>query len=750
MVYTMLATQSLLSLTKNPLTSPRYSLLLTIGITISSLSYPIISKAEEANDSIELDTLQVEGKTLTDATEGTGSYKASRSTTALKLPLSQKEIPQSVTIITQQQIQDQNLTTLGKVLEQTPGINKTQYGVPGACTTCNDFIARGFTIRNYQLDGINISTPMSGGISEADTAAYDRIEIVKGATGLLSGAGYPSATINLVRKKPTSEPLLKLTSSVGSWSTIRNELDVSSALNQAGTIKARSVITQEKGNSWMDRVHTHRTSFYGIVDFSLTPSTTVDLGINYSTLKTNNGGVHAFRKYDTKTGDKTHFSRSANASANWAYSLMERTTLFADLKHYFQNDWQFTLAVNNNYLNADRVYGVLGHREISLVNGNGMLTYGRDQNTPTDYGLDTSLSGPFYLFNRKHELILGSNAYHSKRNDRVFSGSSLRNINIIGWQGNYPKPPINYSGIRNKEREQQVGYYLATRLKPTDKLSIILGGRVSDWRKSTENTNSKYSANNYSRSETGVVTPYVGTVYDLTTNWSVYASYTSIFNPQNAQTVSGSYIDPEEGKAYEAGIKGSFFDDKLTTSFAVFKTKMDNLAVLDSGNLTPSGESAYRKEDGTKTKGYEFEIAGELLTNWQIMGGYTHSITKDKEGKRIKTDSNPADQIKLFTSYRLPNQLNKLTIGGGVIWQSRIFDKSLSPRDPQDIRKKKIKNAQQNDYSILSLMARYDFTDKLSLALNANNLLDKKYTVNTTNYTYGEPRNLTATLSWQY
>ena len=132
------------------------------------------------------------------------------------------------------------------------------------------------------------------------------------------------------------------------------------------------------------------------------------------------------------------------------------------------------------------------------------------------------------------------------------------------------------------------------------------------------------------------------------------------------------------------------------------------------------------------------------------MAGYTHSITKDKEGKRIKTDSNPADQIKLFTSYRLPNQLNKLTIGGGVIWQSRIFDKSLSPRDPQDIRKKKIKNAQQNDYSILSLMARYDFTDKLSLALNANNLLDKKYTVNTTNYTYGEPRNLTATLSWQY
>lgn len=735
--------------TKNLCSTSSHSLLLTLSITLSSLIYSTEGVTKEASGAIELDTLQIIEKPLTDTTEGSRSYKASRSTTALKLPLSQKEIPQSVTIITQQQIQDQNLTTVGKVLDQTPGINRVQYGVPGACTTCNDFIARGFVIRNYQLNGINISTPMAGGISEGDTSAYDRIEIVKGATGLLSGAGYPSATINLVRKKPTEDPLLKVSTSIGSWSTIRNELDISNALNQAGTIKARSVITQEKGNSWMDRVHNHRTSFYGIVDFSLTPNTTVDVGINYSSLKTNNGGVHAFRKYDTKTGEKTHFSRSANASANWAYSLMERTILFADLKHSFQNDWQLTLAVNNSYLNADRVYGVLGHREI--IKDKGMLTYGRDQTTPTDYGLDAYLTGPFYLFNRKHELILGSNAYHSKRNDRLFDGNkSIKNVEIIGWQGNYPRPPLNYGGGRNKETEQQLGYYLATRLKPTDELSVILGGRVSNWRKKTENSTNNLSASNYKRNETGVVTPYVGTVYDLTTHWSVYASYTSIFNPQNAQTSSGSYIDPEEGKAYETGIKGSFWDDKLTTSFAVFKTKMDNLAVLDNGNLTPRGETAYRKEDGTKTKGYEFEVAGELLTNWQVMAGYTHSITKNKNGQRIKTDSNPADQIKLFTSYRLPNQLNKLTLGGGMTWQSRIFDKSLSPKDAPAIRKKKIKNGQQSDYSLLSVMARYDFTDKVNVSLNANNLLNKKYTLNVTNYTYGEPRSLTATLNWQY
>lgn len=703
-----------------------------LGLAITSITY---LSSSYANTELELDASVIKGQQ-----DSSLEYQAKKSESSLKMPLTLRQTPQTINIITSTQIEDQQLTTVGKVLDQTPGMNRIEYGVSGACVTCSDFLVRGFKVQSYQLDGVNLSPALAGAMMEQNSAGYERVEVIKGATGLLSGAGYPNATVNLVRKRPTIEPSVNLSSSVGSWDTYRGQADIAGALNDEGNIRGRIVVNYQDNGSWLDRVKQHRTAAYGILEFDLSDATLLDVGFSYSKIKTNNGGVHSFRKLDSKTSEKTYYSRSDNASVDWAYSDIAITTYFADIKHDFNEDWQLNASIINAYLETDRIYGVLGTRK--LIDGKGSITYGRQAETPQQIAIDLSLTGTYRAFEREHQVVFGTNALRSTSNDREYSGGSIENVPTAGWNGQIAKPDMAYKGIRNKETLRQHGFYAATRFKTTDHLALILGARVSDWHKKAEVNSSLSPLNNYSRKETGVVTPYAGVVYDVTENWATYASYTNIFNPQNYQTESGSYLDPEEGHTYEIGVKGSLLNDQLTLNVAFFQSDLDNLAVKDGDKETPAGYSAYKAVNGTRSKGYEISLAGEILPDWHINAGYSHSITKDKDGHRIKADMTPMDQVKLFTRYRLPNQFNKLTVGMGFTWQSNIH--LMSSNKLQE------RNGRQDSYSLVSAMARYDISSNLNLSVNANNIFDKRYTLNASNHTYGEPRNLTATLNWTY
>ncbi|MDR1934709.1 MAG: TonB-dependent receptor plug domain-containing protein, partial [Candidatus Accumulibacter sp.] len=145
--------------------------------------------------------------------EGSHSYTTPVMNTATKLPLSIRETPQSVTVITRQRVEDQNLVTINDVMQNTPGIAITASGPQR-----DRFNARGFSIDNITFDGLPISLGQYGGDALlADMAIYDRIEIVRGAAGLTQGAGNPSAAINLVRKRPTRDPYLSVDGYAGNW-----------------------------------------------------------------------------------------------------------------------------------------------------------------------------------------------------------------------------------------------------------------------------------------------------------------------------------------------------------------------------------------------------------------------------------------------------------------------------------------------------------------------------------------------------
>ncbi|MFF7065986.1 TonB-dependent siderophore receptor [Pseudomonas sp. NPDC008258] len=696
-----------------------------------------LQQAAPVSGALDLSAITISGKAPGSITEGTGSYTTQSSSSSTRLNIPIKETPQSISVITQQRMQDQRLTNLTDALEATSGITVIREGL-GADT--DSYYSRGFAINNYEIDGVPTSSRLDN--YTQNTAMYDRIEVVRGATGLISGMGEPSATINLIRKRPTYDPQFSILGDAGSWDRYGTTIDVSGPLTKTGNVRGRLVLDYNNERAWIDRFKQDSNLVYGITEFDLTENTLLTAGFSYLTVHTNQPPRSGF-PLKFSDGSSTDLKRAFNTAADWNYYDHEQTTFFTSLEHTFDNGWsgKVEYSHNENKYDSEIVY-LAG--DIDRTTGLGAYVMpNKFKGHPKQDAVDAYFTGPFQLLGREHELITGVTLSQIHNVNAPDYGGWIRPGgdydgtigSIYEWNGKVAKPNFTQYGEQDF-KENQYAAYLTSRFHVTDDLTMILGGRVIDWKQSDETSyfdGSYY--NKVSRKESGVFIPYGGVVYDINDIWAVYASYTKIFNPQSVQTVTGSYLEPLEGTGYEAGVKAAFNDGKLNASLALFKLEQDNLAVADGSNLTPAGWQAYVGEEGTTTKGVELEVNGELAENWQVAGGYTYSVSTDSDNERIATQI-PRNSFKVFTSYRLSGPLDKLTIGGGVNWQSKTgFDLSYY---------------EQPSYAVTNLMARYDINKNLSAALNLNNVFDKEYYSTTSAGVYGAPRNLTATLKYTY
>lgn len=554
----------------------------------------------------------------------------------------------------------------------------------------------------------------------------------------MSGTGDPGATVNLIRKKPTYETQRSLTLKAGSWDNYRTELDVSGSLSESGHVRGRFVASNTDSKSHIDRQALEKQVAYGVLEWDISDATMLTVGAEYQDMDNDGAGNHGFPMYNA---NGSHFkpSRSFNSAADWSYHKRETKTLFTTLEHALGNGWQVKFNAEHNRRSYDDAFATAAGGSVN-PDGSGISTWtGRWEGEPRQTSFDLSVSGPFERFAREHELHLGASHYKAYyRND----GHPLWTIqtidNIHTWDGSLPVPgAIHAKSSVDALDETQLGLVAAVRWSLSDDLSLITGARVIDWQR--DQSSYDLSAGNVTRTrekENGIVTPYLGLVYDLNDNWSAYASYTTIFKPQNLQDVNGTYLEPEEGENYELGIKSEFWDKRLTTAFSVFEVRQDNLAVADGSNLAPDGNQAYRAESGTKTRGFEMELAGEILPQWQVSASYTYAEIKDSDDQRMLAEV-PRDTLKLFTSYHLPF-MQQLKVGGGVRWQGAEHYKGAGPNG---------ETFDQGAYSVVDLMAHYAFTPETSVLLNLNNALDEHYyTAIGSRGWYGNPRNVTATL----
>lgn len=724
--------------------APRTFRLTRLALLIAA-TLPLAAHADEENsaDGTSIQRVEVNARKVGEAG---ASYTAGSARSATPLDLSLRETPQSVSVVTLQRIEDQQLQSVTDVVNNVTGVSVNQYETNRA-----GFTARGFDIDNLQIDGVPTTWDQawSAGEVAGSLALFERVEVVRGATGLMTGAGNPSAAINLVRKHATSRALTgSVEAGIGRWKERRVMGDVSTPLNAAGTVRARVVGEYTKSDSWVDLLKNESKTIYGVIDADLGPRTQLAAGFSRQDLDPR-AGMWGGLPFWYADGSKTNWDRSRTTAADWVSWASRYDNGFASIEHGFDNGWKLRASVSHSKRIGDSYLLYLSGIP-DRVTGQGMSDFAGSYLTTTkqdDIGLQAS--GPFELFGRRHEASFGymrmKQEFNSDNRAADFGSADHSVGDFNNWNGAaYPRPSWGAPTWYESAETKQTGLYGVARFTLSDPLKLIVGARVTDYEKSGRGL---WTAA-YAIKHENEVTPYAGLVYDLGQNWSAYASYTDIFQPQNRKDLAGNILEPIVGKNYELGVKGEFFGGRLNGSFAVFRIEQDKLA-QEAGRIDRDGdgplleESHYRAADGAKSEGFEFELSGELAQGWNATAGYSQFRAKDASGADVNSIY-PRRLLRVFTTYKA---FDALTVGGGVNWEGRTY--TIDPAAPTG----STGLIEQKSFALVNLMARYEFTPNLSAQLNVDNLFDKQHFGMFAAYgalTYAAPRSASLSLKYRF
>ncbi len=682
-------------------------------------------------------------------TLGNVTVSGARESSSTRLPLTAKETPQSVSTVEREQIEQQSLTSIDTVLRATTGIHVSFYDTQRPL-----YYARGFQITDFQVDGL--PTYSNSTNQEYDTSLYERVDIVRGANGILTGVGTPSATINLIRKRPTRTFGGSVTLTAGSWNYYRSEIDMNVPLNADGSVRSRFVVAPQKRESFRDRYKEDKYALMGVVEADLGSSTVASVGYQ----RQNNepiAGIWGTIPFFTTTGARANLPISTNFSPSWTRWSRESGTLFATLDHQLNDNWALKASYNHTEGNTFslRTYGygttVNNAPFVNPVTGSGVRLYaGVGSSTEKQDTIDAYLSGKFNLFGRQHDLTLGVNTLRTTTKTDAYTsvaGYSYTIPNVYTWDGTAPVPVYNRTGAFTQQITRQDSFYGSARWRLSEALSLLTGARVTNWRRHTDNynTNGAYTTTTARQQFNSQVSPLVGVVYDINKQLSAYASYTGIFNPQNYKDKSNAPLDPVKGISREIGLKGEWPDRGMSGSFAVFEVRQDNYGIRDSsqpaGSL-PDGSSAYVGVNGTRSTGWEADVVKALAPGWQATAGIT----------RVRTTRNAADltyanlpewQAKIGTQYRFQGSLAPLELGAQLLWQGRMDAINVpSPSGPTTVT--------QSPFGLLNLNASWRFSPATSLNVAVFNALDKRYLATLDYANYGDPRFLSVTLRHKF
>lgn len=661
--------------------------------------------------------------------------------TATGLGLTIVETPQSVSVMTFERILDQNLRSLSEVVSNAPGISAKDLD-----SSRHSFSARGFPIDNYQIDGVPMewNSGNDAGETESDTALYERIEIVRGATGLLTGVGNPSASINLVRKHADSKELTGFgTLGFGRWNQRNAMVDVSSPLALEGRVRGRAVLNYEENDSFTRLLGNQKSVGYAVIDADVTDRTLIRAGFSYQDndpTASTWGGLTPW--YDD--GSRTDFPRSKSVGARWTSWASTNRNYFVTARQQLNDRWDVRVDYNNAR-NAAELHLLYISGTPNRETGLGLDPFVfRSDTSREQYSIGVRLSGNFDLFGRTHELIAGYSYIDQSyfADNRAPVGTPVPVGNFNEWDGSYPEPSYGSISTDVDQDTRQSGYYVATRLSITDPLKVVAGGRLATWKQ----TGLAYGAPaDYGDSD--VFIPYIGALYDVTAAHRLYASYTEIFKPQDVRDRNGRQLDPLVGRAYEAGLKSAFFSGALHTTLTIFRIDEDNVAQLDPDGFLPGTQlPASLAVDGARSEGFEIEVVGQPLPGWEASFSYTNFTAKDAQNVDFNTDQ-PRELLKLFTTYELLDTVPGLTIGGGVYWEGGNYMPATNPitNAPERLT--------QGAYALVNLMARYAFNDNFSAQLNVDNVLDEEYYGQIgffNQLSFGEPRNYNVGVTYRF
>lgn len=686
------------------------------------------------------------------ATENTGAYASG--TVSLAKGQDVREIPQSVSVVTRQQMDDQNMVTLDQVMAYMPGITTGGLGLGGRG---NAYYTRGLSANNVQLDGVADSGLVPGGLNLegsniAAMAMYDHVEVLRGADGLYGGLGDSSGTINMVRKRPLRDAQAKFNATAGSWDTYQTEADLTGPLALDGKLRGRIVLARKDARYFTDHARSRNDLVYAIGELDLGERTTATVGGHYSHERGTPQGGELSRNSD---GSDPGLSRSTSLVAPWSTFTKENTAAFAELRHDFNTAWQAHASVNYARTRNSRYYAVIGQ---ATDNANIRLRGGGYPGE--DWSWDLNLKGQGELFGHAYDVLLGTDGrshemdydfrWHFTYAGDAYNRAPIADPRHVDWSL-YPRPLAFARDGLGHLSEAQRGAYGRLKLALTDDLHLVFGGRYA--RYEYRYTNTGYDAGGQQTSysdmrydEGGIFTPYAGLIYDLDPDWTAYGSVAKIFRSQAGYLTGPApgtgLLDPLEGRNYEIGVKGDL-GGRFTTAVALYRLERTGQAVFDSRFDYASGDQGwccYINKGEVVSQGIDAEIQGELLPRLQVSASYVYNSIHDKTDGEVayNTTVAPKHLLKLWSRYQLPGEWSPLSLGGGVTAQSRTYAEGSGFY------------YQQGGYALLNLFAQYQLDRHWQLGLNLNNVFNRKYYAAITDPTYGnyygEPFNWTLSL----
>ena len=689
----------------------------------------VLSSSAFAAQTEGLETVHIKGQRSYNAiaTEKNGDYSSFAATVGTKIPASLREIPQSVSIITNQQVKDRNVDTFDQLARKTPGLR-----VLSNDDGRSSVYARGYEYSEYNIDSLPAQMQSING-TLPNLFAFDRVEVMRGPSGLFDSSGEMGGIVNLVRKRPTKTFQGHVAAGFGTHKQYKAEADVSGSLNADGSVRGR-VMAQTVGASPRPaEKNNHHETFYAAADWDINPDTVLGAGYLYQQrhLAPYNG-LPA-----DADGKLPSLPQHAFVGADWNKFKMNSHDVFADLKHYFGNGGYGKVGMRYSDRKADSNYTFAGS-SLDKAGKAAAAGLGTDIKQKA-FAFDASYSQAFSLGETANEFVVGAdrNRFRSTNEQgrsTLSKSVALDDFRALPYNGILQNARAGNKGFNHSVTEEnldETGLYAKTVFRPLEGLSLIAGGRVGHHKIESGDGKTLHKASKTK------FTSYAGAVYDIDGSNSLYASASQLYTPQTNLDADGNLLKPRQGNQFEVGYKGSHMDDRLNTRVSFYRMKDKNAAAP----LNPKDRNTRYSALGERVmEGVETEISGAITPKWQIHAGYSYLHSQIKTASNSRDDGifllMPKHSANLWTTYQVTPEL---TIGGGVNAMSGITSSA---------------GMHAGGYATFDAMAAYRFTPKLKLQVNADNISNRRYYArvggtNTFNIP-GSERSLTANLRYSF
>lgn len=663
----------------------------TQGLVVSVASGSATAEAEA-------DRIQI---VVTGESEGS-LYFAPDATTATRTDTPLRDIPQSVQVIPEAVLEDQQVLRLDEALRNTAGIVAGNQRAGDTET----FTIRGFENSTILRDGFRQFT--FGGIQE--TANLERIEILRGPASVLYGAAEPGGLINLVTEQPLSEPFYELEALAGSDGLIEPRIDLSGPLTADGNLLYRLNALYRHSDGFrdfdqeFDRVFIAPTLSWQIGDRT---NLTAELEYLDNTQPYDRGlvvlnGEVVDVPYDRVFHEPDDFIETDEFRVG--YRLEHQLSNTWTLRNGFRyaNTDLFLRAVDLNGVNADTLEVNRSFRDFNIYE--------------EAYDAQASAVGTVTTGALEHQLLAGIDFRH-RYEDLALRQAFPSNspfapppISIFDPQYGYSPPdtedvPVLFNG---QTRTEQWGFYLQDLIEISDDLKLLLSGRYDI----VDQTS--FSGDSSTQQDQGAFSPRIGVVYQPIEPLSVYASFSRSFSPSFSIASDGSILDPERGTQFEIGAKAELLGDRLIATLALYDLTRSNVPITDPDN------SAFSVALGEqRSRGVELNVAGEVLPGWNVITSYAYTDAEVTEAfAGIPEGGRPANvaehSASLWTTYEIQTgDLQGLGFGLGLFFVGDRFSDEANTIDL--------------DSYVRTDAALYYRRDNWDVALNFKNIFDIDY-----------------------